>query len=132
MTQWGLSQEDMDNKMELLRNKEFAFSKMLPKETKRLNMIKAFYGGYLNCIISEYERLRFLNGKRHKDNIDVYLRKLGDCIVSLHVSLADRLTEFSFMKDEEESQPSQLDKNAIIENKDKKEEKEEKNNDNNN
>ena len=132
LTQWGLSQEDMDNKMELLRNKEFAFSKMLPKETKRLNMIKAFYGGYLNCIISEYERLRFLNGKRHKDNIDVYLRKLGDCIVSLHVSLADRLTEFSFMKDEEEAQPSQLDKNAIIENQDKKEEKEEKNNDNNN
>ena len=100
---------------------------------KALEKLDNIYGGYLNCIISEYERLRFLNGKRHKDNIDVYLRKLGDCIVSLHVSLADRLTEFSFMKDEEEAQPSQLDKNAIIENQDKKEEeKEEKNNDNNN
>ena len=59
----------MDNKTVLLKNKDFIFLKMLPKEKKRVNMFKAFYCGYLNSIIQEYERLRFLNAKRHKDNI---------------------------------------------------------------
>ena len=73
ITKWGLNQSDIDNKIVLLKNKDFAFSKMLPKETKRVNMFKSFYGGYLNSIIQEYERLRFLNAKRHKDNINIYI-----------------------------------------------------------
>ena len=117
ITQWGLSQEDMSNQVALKDNKDFAFSKMLPKDTKRVNMFKAFYGGYLNSIIAEYERLRFLNGKRHKDNINIYIKQLSDCIVDFHVSLADRLTEFSIMKDEDNSITNQLDKNEIIEEK---------------
>ena len=120
LTQWGLSQADLENKMALLGNKDYAFSKMLPKETKRVNMFKAFYGGYLNSIIGEYERLRFLNAKRHKDNINIYIRKLSDCITDFHVSLADRLTEFSEMKEEDNTQPVQLDKNEIIEEQEQK------------
>ena len=100
LTQWGLSQNDLDNnKMALLKNKEFAFSKMLPKDTKRVNMFKAFYGGYLNSIIGEYERLRSLNSKRHKDALNVFIKKLTDCMTNYHVSLADRLMEFREMKD---------------------------------
>ena len=94
---------------------------MLPKETKRVNVLKAFYGGYLNSIINEYGRLRLLNAKRHKDNITIYIRKLSDCITDFHVSLADRLTEFSEMKDEDNSQSVQLDKNEIIEEQEQKE-----------
>ena len=115
LTQWGLSQTDLENKMALLKDKNLAFSKMLPKETKRVNIFKAFYGGYLNSIINEYGRLRLLNAKRHKDNITICLRKLTDCITDFHVSLADRLTEFNEMKDEDNSAPLQLDKNEIIE-----------------
>ena len=100
VTQWGLSQNDLDNnKMALLKNKEFAFSKMLPKDTKRVNMFKAFYGGYLNSIIGEYERLKSLNSKRHKDALNVFIKKLTDCMTNYHVSLADRLMEFREMKD---------------------------------
>jgi hypothetical protein len=120
LTQWGLSQADLENKMALLGNKDYAFSKMLPKDTKRVNMFKAFYGAYLNSIIGEYERLRFLNAKRHKDNINIYIRKLSDCITDFHVSLADRLTEFSEMKEEDNIQPVQLDKNEIIEEQEQK------------
>jgi sorting nexin-7/30/sorting nexin-8 len=120
LTQWGLSQADLENKMALLGNKDYAFSKMLPKDTKRVNMFKAFYGAYLNSIIGEYERLRFLNAKRHKDNINIYIRKLSDCITDFHVSLADRLTEFSEMKEEDNTQPVQLDKNEIIEEQEQK------------
>jgi hypothetical protein len=104
LTQWGLSQSDLDNKLMLLKNKELAFSKMLPEDTKRVNMFKEFYGSYLNSIISEYERIRSLNAKRHKDNITIFIRHLTDCLTDFHVSLADRLTEFSEMRDDDNSQ----------------------------
>jgi len=81
---------------------------MLPAETKRVNMFKEFYGSFLNSIINEYERIRILNAKRHKDNITIFIRKLSDCLTDFHVSLADRLTEFSEMKDEIISQSPQL------------------------
>ena len=101
LLQWGLSKEDLGNKLVLLKNKDLAFSKMLPKETKRVNMFKEFYGSYLNSIINEYERIRALNAKRHKEKITIFIRNLSDCITDFHVSLADRLTEFSEMKDDE-------------------------------
>ena len=101
LLQWGLSPKDLENKMILLKNKDLAFSKMLPEETKRVNIFKEFYGSYLNYIISEYERIRIINAKRHKDNITIFIRKLSDCLTDFHVSLADRLTEFSEMKDED-------------------------------
>ena len=122
LTQWGLSQSDLENKMALLKNKDFAFSKMLPKETKRVNMFKDFYGGYLNSIIDEYERLKVLNSKRYKNSINDFIRRLTDCLTNYHVSLADRLTEFSEMKDLDKVKPVQLDKFEIIdEQKEKKE-----------
>ena len=122
LTQWGLSQTDLENKMALLKNKDFAFSKMLPKETKRVNMFKAFYGGYLNSIIDEYERLKVLNSKRYKNSINDFIRRLTDCLTNYHISLADRLTEFSEMKDLDKVKPVQLDKIEIIdEQKEKKE-----------
>ena len=101
LLQWGLSKEDLGNKLVLLKNKDLAFSKMLPKETKRVNMFKEFYGSYLNSIINEYERIRVLNAKRHKEKITIFIRNLSDCLTDFHVSLADRLTEFSEMKDDE-------------------------------
>ena len=101
LLQWGLTQKDLENKLILLKNKELAFSKMLPEETKRVNMFKDFYGSFLNSIIKEYERIRIINAKRHKDNITIFIRKLSDCLTDFHVSLADRLTEFSEMKDDE-------------------------------
>ena len=122
LTQWELSQSDLENKMALLKNKDFAFSKMLPKETKRVNMFKDFYGGYLNSIIDEYERLKVLNSKRYKNSINDFIRRLTDCLTNYHVSLADRLTEFSEMKDLDKVKPVQLDKVEIIdEQKEKKE-----------
>ena len=107
LMQWGLSKADLENKLILLKNKELAFSKMLPKDTKRVNMFKDFYGCYLNSIIKEHERIRILNAKRHKENITAFIRKLSDCLTDFHVSLADRLTEFSEMKEEENAPPPQ-------------------------
>ena len=45
--------------LELLRNKELAFSKMLPNETKKVINYRNFYAFYLNSVIDEYiDRMR--------------------------------------------------------------------------
>ena len=98
--QWGLGPKDLENKTMLLTNREYAFSKMLPTETQRVNLFRDFYGSYLNSIINEYERIRIFNSKRHKDKITYFIRQLSDCLTDFHVSLADRLAEFSELKDD--------------------------------
>ena len=45
------------------------FTQISPMNTQGLRDAKNFYCGYLNSFISEYERLRTLNGKRIKDTI---------------------------------------------------------------
>lgn len=95
LTLWGLSQEDMANKLNLLKNKDLAFEKMLPKETKKVNEFKYFYGSLLNSMIGEYERIRGINCFRHKNDINKFIRELSDQITEFHVSLADRMSQFS-------------------------------------
>ena len=45
------------------------FTQISPMSTQGIRDAKNFYCGYLNSFISEYERLRALNGKRIKDSI---------------------------------------------------------------
>ena len=61
---WQLKEEDKQNFLTLLKNKELAFSKMLPQETMKLKESKYFYGSLLNSLISEFERIRRINAKR--------------------------------------------------------------------
>ena len=96
---WKLNHQDLENKNAFLKNKVLVFSKMIPRDTKRVQIFKGFYGAHLYSIISEYERLRFLNAKRHKNNVGMFLKKLSEFIVDFYVSLAYRLTEFDEMKD---------------------------------
>ena len=80
MTLWGLNEKDMQHKVVFLKNKDLAFSKMLPEESKSVLEIKNIYGAYLNSIIDEYERIRLLNGKRHKDNISKFIKLLSESL----------------------------------------------------
>ena len=45
------------------------FNQISPMNSQSIRDAKNFYCGYLNSLISEYERVRNLNGKRIKDNI---------------------------------------------------------------
>ena len=64
---WELEeQNDVMNNLELLKNKELAFSKMLPEETKKVLGYRNFYAFYLNSVIDEYNRIKDLNGERNK------------------------------------------------------------------
>ena len=96
---WELNSIDMKEKNELVKDKNLAFSRMLPKETKKMNEIKNYYGFYLNSFISEYERMRLLNGKRHKENMILFINSLAETMTEFHISLADHFTYFDDLKD---------------------------------
>ena len=97
---WQLREEDKQNFLTLLKNKDLAFSKMLPTETLKLKESKQFYGSLLNSLISEFERIRKINAKRHKDNTKIFVKELSNELTNLHISLADRISEFNELRDD--------------------------------
>jgi hypothetical protein len=67
---WDLGpNKNMVNPNDLLNNKPLAFSLMLYNETLNVNNLKKKYGYFLNRVIEEYERLRYLIANGHKQNI---------------------------------------------------------------
>ena len=100
---WQLEDKnDLNYKSVLLKNKNVAFSKMIPEETKKFNEIKYNYGFYLNSLISEYERLRILNSRRHKDNIQIFAKMLIDIITQFHGGLNEQIYYYQGLKDDED------------------------------
>ena len=84
---WGLDREDLENKVLLFKEKELSMSKMLPEETKKVKDKKKMYGCYLNSLIEEYEIIKTLNSKRHKENIINFIKDMSNNIITHHVSL---------------------------------------------
>ena len=120
ISNWGLSSFDMELKSQLLTNKNLAFSKMLPKDTKKVDDLKHTYGFYLNSIISEFERIKELNGKRHKIRITNFIKEITESLNDLSINLSDRLSNYEEIKEEvnntEENNNAQEANNNINEN----------------
>ena len=127
---WGLSSYDMDDKIKLVNNKELAFSKMLPRDTKRVDVLRKNYGFYLNSIISEYERIKDLNNKRHKTWITTFIKNLIEAFTDLQINLNDRgsyydeVKEDTEKKEENEKNNENNEDNKVDENNDKNKENE--------
>jgi hypothetical protein len=103
LNNWQLEdKEDFKYKSLLLKNKKLAFAKMIPEETKRFNDIKYNFGYYLNSVISEYERLRILNSRRHKDHVQIFAKMLIDIVTQFHGGLNDQIYFFQGLKDDED------------------------------
>lgn len=95
---WGLSAEDMKISSELLQNRDLALTKILPKKTADLLMVKQEYGFYTTSFISEFERLRKSNGIRDKDNCIHMTNASNEIISRMHQMWADVLTEMFELK----------------------------------
>lgn len=95
ITKWELEPSELGNKLKLVQDKEYAFQKMLPKDTQHVFELKQFYGYYLNRTIEEYERIRDLNGIRHKDRLLAFSKTNTDIITDLHVAHADLISFFA-------------------------------------
>jgi hypothetical protein len=87
---WGIDNKDTTiDKGRLTSDKEYAFMKMLVKETEVVDNLKLNFGFYMNRTIEEYERVRTLNGVNHSNAIATYCQKHTAVIADLSTSLAD-------------------------------------------
>ena len=66
-----------------------AFQSMLPKETNNAINAKEMYGLYLNRCISEYERMRKLNGILNKQIILENVTKLMNILSQFHIAVGE-------------------------------------------
>ena len=62
---------------------------MFPKETNNVINLKEYYGFFLNRAISEYERMRNLNGILNKDIITTNIKKLTEILSKFHSCVAE-------------------------------------------
>ena len=88
-SKWEL---DPKNKLDfsmIANDKKTAIFKMCPKETSNAINLKEFYGYYLNRAISEYERMRNLNGILNKDIITSNINKLTQISSKFHSCVAE-------------------------------------------
>ena len=129
ISHWGLNEFEMENKAQLLTNKNLAFAKMLPKDTKKVDEVRQYYGFYLNSIISEFERIRELNGKRHKNKIKSFVQNFIESLKDFQVYLSDRVSNYDDIKDEEKEEKEGKEEKEVKEEKEIKEQQQ--NNDEN-
>ena len=108
---WGLTLVDMDNKAQLLTNKNLSFSKKLPRDTKKINEIRHTYGFYLNSLISEFERIRELNAKRYQKYINKFSKNLIESLNDIQVYLSDRIAYYDDIKEEGNNNEEQVEEN---------------------
>ena len=100
ISKWGLSGVDMEMKAQLLTNKNLAFAKMLPRDTKKVDELRQNYGFYLNSLISEFERIRDLNSKRHKNNIQIFVKNITESLNDFQIYMGDRMSDYNDIKEE--------------------------------
>jgi hypothetical protein len=94
ISKWELNPNEMIDKIQLINDKDYAFDKMLFKETKNLIDIKNYYGYFLNNLINEYERIKNKNSKENDKNIKNFCQKLSEVFADFHVNIADYLGYF--------------------------------------
>jgi hypothetical protein len=87
---WDLDPNDtaLDRNL-LVKDKDYAFTKMLPKDTNNVAHLKEMFAYYMNRVIEEYERIKFLNGKNHSKATSVYCQKHANIMADLSSSLAE-------------------------------------------
>ena len=113
---WGLNAIDMEMKTQLLTNKNLAFAKMLPRDTKKVDELRQNYGFYLNSLISEFERIRDLNAKRHKNNIQIFVKNITESLNDFQVYMGDRISDYNDIKEEGNENEVQRDINTLQQN----------------
>ena len=80
-----------DSFLENEKKREIEFSKLMINDTEKVLELEKEYGCYINCYISEYERLRDLNSSRLKKNIFKFVKDLETQLSNYNFSLGEIL-----------------------------------------
>ena len=75
-------------------------SKMLPGETKKVDDLKKLYGCYLNSLIEEYERIKTLNNKRHRENCLKFIKNFSENTANYYNSLNQLVAFIDVLKED--------------------------------
>ena len=89
VSKWELGPNKNLNLVSLLKDKNFALPKMLYNETNGVNNIKKIYGYYLNCLITEYERIKKLDGFTDRQNVSENAKTQITIISELFKNISD-------------------------------------------
>ena len=92
ISKWELDGQEKSNANILSQDKSSSLFKICSKDTNTCIQRRIYYGYYLNKAIEEFERVRALNGKFHKENFMNFCRNLSDIISEFHKSIAENLT----------------------------------------
>lgn len=76
---------------------------MLPRDTKKVDEQRQYYAFYLNSIISEFERIKELNSKRHKNNTKNFIKNIINSLNEFQVYLSDRVSYYDDNNEEGEN-----------------------------
>ena len=88
-SKWELDQKNKNDFVVISTDKKTAIFKMCPKETSAAINLKEFYGYYLNRAISEYERMRNLNGVLNKEILSTNINKLTQISSQFHLCIGE-------------------------------------------
>ena len=92
ISKWELDSQEKSTGNILSQDKSSALFKICSKDTNTCIQRRIYYGYYLNKAIEEFERVRALNGKFHKENFMNFCRNLCDIISEFHKNIAENLT----------------------------------------
>ena len=88
-SKWELDQKNKNDFVVISTDKKTAIFKMCPKETSAAINLKEFYGYYLNRALSEYERMRNLNGVLNKEILSTNINKLTQISSQFHLCIGE-------------------------------------------
>ena len=84
-SKWELDPHDKIEMNKIANNKKAAVLLICKKETLNVIGLKELYGLFLNRIITEYERMRHLNGIKNKEILNSNFKKMTDILGEFHV-----------------------------------------------
>ena len=88
-SKWELDPKKKNDFVVIATDKKTAIFKMCPKETSAAVNLKEFYGYYLNRALSEYERMRNLNGILNKEVVVANINKLTQISSQFHICIGE-------------------------------------------
>lgn len=122
-TKWDLNIADKASLNTFIADRVEAYKKICFKETQGVIHLKQEYGYYLNRLINEYERLRYINGIVHKENIIKYSKVQSDFVSGMFTTLSDIISTIDncnnprgFVNECEVNQDPAEDRNNIMRN----------------
>jgi hypothetical protein len=90
ISKFEISPEEMKkivDKSLLVRNKDYAFPLMMSKETCHVHLLRQNYAYYSTQFLNEFERIRMLNGQKHRTHIVGLSQSHSDILADVKISI---------------------------------------------